>query len=284
MDNIELLPSRDQAACKMEPFHRWSLPDGTCWTEFYRSPAGYLLRFPGLADFTVSADGCSCDCVPSPGVSEATIDHLLLNQVLPLALSKRGKMVFHGSAVEGPNGAIAFLGVSGRGKSTLAASLTVNGHRFLTDDGLVLEYVDDRYMVQPSHPSLRLWEDSQTQLLGEGADVAPRIDYPSKARLLAGPTLGHCAEPQVMRAAYFLGDGSATEIEIERLTEAESVVAWAAQSFLIDLEDRSLMKSHFHRIAALANTRPCYRLDYPRRYEDLSRVIRAVLAHACSQN
>ena len=131
--------ARCQAPLGIQPFHAWGLPDGTPWTEFYRLGGGYLLRFPELADFQVSADGLEVTCFPAPEVSEATSQHLYLNQVLPLVLSKLGKLVFHASAVEVAGGAIAFAAESGRGKSTLAASFAVSGFRFLTDDGLVVE-------------------------------------------------------------------------------------------------------------------------------------------------
>jgi hypothetical protein len=126
-------------ALGVPPFHTWAFPDGTLWTEFHRADGGYLLRFPQLADFLVSADACTVTCIPVPEVPEGTARHLYLNQVLPLVLSKLGKLVFHASAVEIGSHAVAFVGESGRGKSTLAASFAVSGCRFLTDDGLVVE-------------------------------------------------------------------------------------------------------------------------------------------------
>ncbi|MDP2163238.1 MAG: hypothetical protein Q8K21_03295 [Hydrogenophaga sp.] len=98
------------------PFHEWRLPDGTSWTLFFRHASGYRLRFPGLADFDISTDGLVVQGHPVPGSSDDTLQHLYLNQVLPLALSRQGKLVFHAGAVETPAGAIAFMGVSGRGK------------------------------------------------------------------------------------------------------------------------------------------------------------------------
>ena len=98
----------------VEPFHAWTFPDGALWTEFHRAGGGYLLRFPNLADFQVSADGRNVTCFPVPEVSEATVRHLYLNQVLPLALSKQGHLVFHASAVEVAGGALAFVANSGR--------------------------------------------------------------------------------------------------------------------------------------------------------------------------
>jgi hypothetical protein len=82
------------------PFHEWIFPDGTKWAQFYRVDRNYLVSFPDLGDFAVSADGRTVRAWPAPGISEDTMQHLYLNQVLPLALSKQGRIVFHASAVE----------------------------------------------------------------------------------------------------------------------------------------------------------------------------------------
>ena len=174
-----------------------------------------------------------------PGVSEATSQHLYLNQVLPLVLSKLGKLVFHASAVEVPGGAVAFAAESGRGKSTLAASFAVNGFRFLTDDGLVLEPAADGYQVQPSHPSIRLWEDSEEALIAPGVETAPAVSFTSKSRFLAGEAIPFCDQPRPLRRMYFLGDGSAETIQIHRLSPAEALVEWVKHSFLLDVEEQA---------------------------------------------
>jgi len=153
---LALHPAGEPRPIESEPFHRWVFADGTVWTSFYRTGNDYLLRFPDLADFTVSASGLEVAAYPMPGISEQTIEHLYLNQVLPLALSRQFKLVLHASAVEIGNFAVAFLGISGRGKSTLAASFSTSGCRFLTDDGLQLEKGPAGYLIQPSHPSIRL--------------------------------------------------------------------------------------------------------------------------------
>ena len=157
MVSFDLASVHPQMQLPHTPFHQWIFPDDTPWLEFFRTETGYLLRFPELADFRVSMDGLKVTCSPAPDVSEETTRHLYLNQVLPLALSKLGKLVFHASAVEVGDSAVAFVGESGRGKSTLAASFALNGFRFLTDDGMVVEANDDSYLSFPSHPSIRLW-------------------------------------------------------------------------------------------------------------------------------
>lgn len=279
MVNLTLSVPRAQSAPAGATFHNWTFPDGTPWTEFHRLNGGYLLRFPDLADFQVSADALRVTGIPVPGVSEGTIQHLYLNQVLPLVLSKLGKRVFHASAVEVGEDAVVFAAASGRGKSTLAASFAVNGFRFLTDDGLLLQPAGDGYEVLPSHPSIRLWADSEEALIQPGTRTAPAVSFTSKARFLAGEQVRFCDQPRPLRRVYFLGDGSAETVTFERLRPAEALVEWVKHSFLLDIEERSRLAWHFEQVASLAELPIHYRLDYPRQYAALAQVRAAIIEH-----
>lgn len=267
----------------VEPFHVWACPDGKPWTLFHRIDGNYLLRFPELADFLVSSEGLRVSCCPMPNVADSTLNHLYLNQVLPLMFSRQGKLVFHASAVEFEGGAIAFVAVSGRGKSTLAASFAISGYRFLTDDGLVVEPTRGGYQILPSHPSVRLWGDSEKVLLDRYAKTAPPLPFTSKVRFLAGVQLPHCDRPLPLRRAYFLGDEGGEEISFRRLSEAEALVEWVKHSFLLDVEDRPTLGDHFDRVSSLATQIQCYHLDYPRRFEELSALQPAIEDHAKSE-
>lgn len=284
MVELCLQPARLQLPVAHPPFHTWMFPDGTLWTEFHRTNSGYLLRFPELADFQISADALHVTGFPAPEVSEATVQHLYLNQVLPLVLSKQGKLVFHASAVEIGDGAVVFVAESGRGKSTLAASFAVNGFRFLTDDGLVVEPGVRGFEVLPSHPSIRLWEDSEAALVPPTARRAPPVHYTAKARFLADEDLAFCEQSRPLRRVYFLGDGRTATLEWQRLSPAEAVIEWVKHSFLLDIEEKPRLASHFDQVATLANQPIHYRLDYPRRFEDLARVREAIVAHARSRD
>jgi hypothetical protein len=267
-----------QAPCDAAPFYGWELPDGAKCA-FYRQSSGILIRFPGHADFELSADGASVICTPAPSASDATIEHLFLNQVLPLSLNRLGKLVFHGSAVALEAGAISFLGEAGRGKSTLAAAFATDGDPFLTDDGLVLETGNGRYDVEPTHPSLRLWSDSEEKILSGRAQAAPAVSYTPKARLLAGGMLPHCDQPKPLLGAYFLGESTAEAILIRRLRPGETLIEWARNSFLVDIEDKDLLANHFYRIVELANCLPAFVLDYPRQYDRVQTVLDAIRKH-----
>ena len=284
MSNLSLEPAQPQAARNEEPFHQWTFPGGIVWTQFYRTQSGYLLRFPDLADFELSADASAVYCRPAPGISQDTVQHLYLNQILPLALSKQGKLVFHASAVEIGGAAVAFMGASGKGKSTLAASFATSGFRFLTDDGLMLEANGSGYQVIPSHPSIRLWLDSKTALIAPDTPTAPALEFTSKSRFLAGDRIAFCDAPQPLRRVYFLGDGNADAVTFQRMKPAEALIELVKHSFLLDIEERQLLAAHFGELSSLASLPIYYRLDYPRRFEDLAAVRQAIIQHATQES
>lgn len=271
---------RAQAALAQIPFHQWVQPDGNPWTLFYRVGGAYLLRFPGLADFEVSRDGRVVSAWPAVGVSEATMQHLHLNQVLPLALSRQACVVLHASAVEFDGIGVAFIGDSGRGKSTMATSFATAGSRFLTDDGLQLAWAGGEAQIKPSHPSVRLWEDSQAALIQHDVEMAPSLEYTSKARVIAGGGLAFCQVPQPLRRVYFLGDGTAAEPTIEAVPPAEALIGLVRNSFLLDIDERDVLAWQFDELTRLAEMPIHYRLDYPRRYDELPHVRAEIIRHA----
>lgn len=279
---LDTAAARDQKAFDTRPFHEWHFPDGTPWTAFHRTPSGYLLRFPELADFAVSGAGLDIRAYPVPGVSRQTLEHLYLNQVLPLALSRQFKLVLHASAVEAGGFAVGFLGVSGRGKSTLAASFAAAGYGFLTDDGLQLEEQGGIHHARPSHPSIRLWEDSRQALLPETVRIAPSLEYTPKSRLLADDEVAYCNETRPLRALYFLGENNTEKIAIEPLSGRDAMVELVRHCFLLDIEEREMLQRHFQHLTNLVKSVGCFKLEYPRRYEVLPEVHAAVVKHVCS--
>src|SRR5262245_62128690 len=181
-------------------FHRWRIARRT-WLAFARTPDGYLLRFPALADFAVSPGARRVVCRPRRGLPAATLRHLLLDQVLPLALSAE-RLVLHASAVHVPGfGAVAFIGRTGRGKSTLAAALALPGCALLTDDCLVIGERGGRVSVWPSYPGVRLWADAAAAL-GNPAPASALAHYTRKRRLPADARLPFRSRPSPLRALF----------------------------------------------------------------------------------
>ena len=269
--------TRKQLPMDCEPFHRYVFPDETVWTEFFRVPEGYLLRFPGLADFVVSADGERVQAYPLTDTSAGALEHLYINQVFPLALSRQGRPAFHASVVTAGDGVVAFMGASGMGKSTLATAFARNGASFLTDDGMLIEESASGVMVLPNHPSVRLWDDSVAALIDSDMEKAPEVSFTNKSRLIAGDRLPYCDEPKRLLAVFVLNWEEVPKCRFERLHGVAQVMAWLSHSFLLDVGDRDLIARHFEWTHRVSSVVPTFALDYPRDYKYLPAVRECVL-------
>lgn len=262
----------------LSPSHVWQTPGEPPWCEIFREGASYRMRFPGFADFLVHRDG-GIECYPVPEIDEPTLQHLYLNQVVPAALSLQHRPVFHASCMAIDGTAAAFLGVSGRGKSTLATHLGLSGATLLTDDGLELRWSDGGYLALPSHPAVRLWDDSRDALLPNDVATAPAVSYTPKGRFLSEGLIPFAAEPAPLRRAYFLGEGRAEKVTITPLRPQAAHMAWVEHSFMLDAQDKARMASHFEQVRRLVALDVTYELDYPRRYDVLPSVLEALRNH-----
>ena len=279
---LNVLEPRRQGAILLAPFKKTELPDGTLWLVHYRRRTGYLLRFPGMADFAINRDATAVSCAPALGTTSATVEHLFLNQIVPLALSQQGRLVLHGSAVNSGGGALAFLGDSGQGKSTLAGHFASHGMPFLTDDGLFIEQLDDRSRVVPGHRSIRLWADSKRSLLPSGSRKADQVQFTNKGRFHADGLFKHCADAIELQCIYLLRNSGVDTVQISPMPTAAAFMALVNHSFLLDTESSEVLGRHFSQLQALIRTTRVFSLDYPRDYSRLPQVKSTIVAHADS--
>jgi hypothetical protein len=278
---FQLLRARPRGSDPAHWLHEWRLPAGRPWLLLGKHQAGFLLRFPALGDFVVSADGGKVRCYPQKGTPIETIRHLFLDQVFPLILSQHGRLVLHASAILAPEGALAFLGETGQGKSTLASSLSKQGFPFLTDDCLLVKEEGGQLVGIPSYPGLRLWPETVAALFGEEPRLTEIAHYTAKKRLGHGGQLPFCSAPVPLRRIYFLVDAQASEdIGIRQLSPRDAFVELVKYVYLIDVRDRKILKREFERLGRLVKFPLFYRLAFPRVFALLPQVQKAILHHA----
>jgi hypothetical protein len=284
MPTVIYRPPRLQLPLEVASFSDISLPDGTPWVSLFQIGHVYLIRFPKLADFEIFNKGTDISIHPVPGGSTDTLEHLYHNQALPLALSLQKKLVLHGSAVEIGDRAVAFVAESGRGKSTLAASFAARGFRFLADDALIVNVDDDQFEIQPSHPSIRLWTDSYNAIDPASTRETEAIGYNDKLRLLADESFRYCSESCSLGVVYFLGDGSSKEISISPVLGHQSIIETLRHCFFLGVNQRELLANNFQQLVTLSKQLVFFKLDYPRRFQELDLVYKAILDHVHQQS
>ncbi|MBK9123580.1 MAG: hypothetical protein IPM16_10750 [Chloroflexi bacterium] len=242
-----------------------------------------MIRFPELADFVIHDSG-EIQCSPQPNAPEHTVEHLLYDHVMPRVLSHEGRTVLHAAAVDISGHAIAFLGDTGWGKSTLTASFWRAGHALVSDDCVVVSN-SEPITAAGIYPGMRLWPDS-VEALGTSEDEStPMAHYSSKRRIAVNAEQDDVrTNPIPLLNAYLLAppDEPETAISITEIPPHERVIHLLEHSFRLDPTDRERNAAEFERLTALAERLPMYRLQYPRRYDALPDVRAAILAHVAS--
>lgn len=262
------------------------LPWGAIWFEYFQTLGGRLLRFPKLVDFEFDLSDLShtIRATPAPDVDRATIEHLFHNNVVPMLMADGGALILHGAAVDIGGSALIFIGTTGKGKSTLAASFASTGFPFLSDDSVRLDPTETGYLAQPSYPSLRLWRDSDNAVLCGRVREMSGVKFSNKARYAAGGEIPHTNKPTPLLAIYVLASGAPAATVIQSLGANEAMMEFVQHSFILDLQSETTVGGHFERMAALANKVSVFSLDYPRDYALLPDVRSAIISHAKALN
>lgn len=198
---------------------------------------------------------------PLPGAEERGFRFLVSGIAMGLLLHQRGFLTLHASSVAVGDGAVAFTGWKGMGKSTLAASLHARGHAIITDDLLVLSVEPDGVQVVPGFPTLKLFPDSAAASLGDDPEALPRIDVKGEKRSRATHA-GFRQAALPLKAIYvldYLDEG--TEHAIEPLPPRQACVELVRHSFALRLlQKQGVSAAHLRQCSQVVEQVPVSRL------------------------
>ncbi len=282
---VRLDARRESTPPFSEILQQTNLPDGTPWLTSAKVEDGYLLRYVGMADFILDVAGgeltcCRVEC----GVSADTVRHLVLDQVFPMVLNRRGREALHATAIVTSKGACAFSGPAGSGKSTLAASFFLAGFGALGDDCLPLVEQNGSIRVLPGYPGMRLWNDALEALSAGSGATTPVANYTSKRRALESLSAKNFPrEPILLRRIYRIirpkeGEPEISAPVVEPLGPREAFIELVSSSFPLDLADSEMLTRHFRLMEKVASTVAVKRLKVPNDLTALAAVRETVLA------
>lgn len=144
--------------------------------------------------------------------------------VCAVLLRLGGATLLHGACVALGDRAVAILGASGHGKSTLAGALVAGGAAPLTEDLLLLRRGPAGYLAEPGAPTLHLLADAYRYLSAHLPAGSARQAGDGKIRLV----LGGEAAPARLSALYVLEPpGGGGKASLERLSGPSAVGALA---------------------------------------------------------
>lgn len=242
-------------------FHEWRVQRRT-WLTIGRRRRDYVLRFAGLADFAVSGDGARVTADPVGALPDDTFRHLLIDQVLPLALARRGRLLLHASAVHVPGfGTVGLVGRTGRGKSTLAAALAGRGARLVSDDCLGIDLGAASPRALPAYPGLRLWpQRALTSLVARATRV--RVAHYSRKSRVAAEGLPFHASASLLRALFLLSPRARNggDVRITRCRPRTALLGLIRCAYVLDIHDRRDLGGMFERLSEVVSRVPVARL------------------------
>jgi hypothetical protein len=170
--------------------------------------AGYRLyaRHFGLARLSPSGDWIRC---APPEDEPWSWQRFLVGRILPWAAVLRGLEAFHASAVTIEGRAVAFVGPTGSGKTSLAIQLAARGAGFLTDDVLSLEPGGERMLAHPGAAIASVRDSERETIAPDLWDrVGEVLGYSEKTYV----GLERHDSPAPLGAIYFLrGAGESVE-------------------------------------------------------------------------
>ena len=254
----------------------WADPLKT-FSVYFRNEC-YGLHFPNLASFSI--DPAKSHITVYSDTDQATLSHLLLDQVLPRVLAHNGEIILHAGAVSIDGVSFAFIGQSGHGKSSMTASFVQNGAEILSDDALKLDLKSEPPSISGLYPSLRLWPQALDGLNVEHEQTSIMAHYSTKRRITMSSSGTPKKTTHTLNKVFLLQMNEIqSDIQIQPLSDRELMLALVECSFRLDPTDQIRGQRYFKQIDKAKDKIKGYKLTYPRGYEYLPAVRSAIISH-----
>jgi hypothetical protein len=200
--------------------------------------------------------GCEILVTPAPGADLSLVRLYLVGKVMATLLYQRGFLVLHASAVEVRGHAVVFVGSSGFGKSSLAASLHVCGHKVVADDVVPVDLTSQVPLAIPGFPQLKVHPEIASSLEYDKQSLVPLHPLEPKYGLPVPDMFAGAPVP--LGLIYLLGFGAPGPSD--SLKPQDVLIELVRHSFPARLL-RSGGAPHLRQCASLAKLVPILRFN-----------------------
>jgi hypothetical protein len=238
--------------------------------QYYAATAvdeGFRLRFFGSCDVDLDGSLTRATVHPMPGADLDLLSVLVSGTLLAFVLTMRGETVLHASAVQVGDAALAFVGASGMGKSTMATLLCADGARLVTDDVLRLDTTSSPPTCALGATELRLRKgaDHLSELFTIQLGTAPGLRTTGDARQALAAQPATTEDLPLAALVVPMPDHSPERrtIEITQLSPTEAMVLLSQFPRLLGWQDTSVRRASFHQLADVVDRVPVYTAALP---------------------
>lgn len=230
------------------------------WYTVTETDESFLVRFRNCGEFVISPALDSIKVRRDPDGRHELLPILLAGTVSAILLTLRGETVLHASAVALDGRSMAFVGQSGRGKSTVAALMCVDGARLVTDDVLV---------VDPGPPARCLGGAPELRLREKAAGIADMGGPNGESRATADDRIAFAPELAPTQAiplgAVVIPGPSRTADRVETAQMSPSDALFAVLRFprIHHWRRSDIISREFSTLSSLVNTVPFYQATIP---------------------
>jgi hypothetical protein len=258
--------------------------DDSDWINIHALPGGWsYVRYEGMFDFLISPSGEGIFYRLLAKVTPESFQTYALGRIFSFALVKKGYEPLHAATVVVNERAVAFMGATTFGKSSLAACFVAAGYPLLTDDVLRLEERDDGYIAYPGPPRLKLFPRIARLYLGDfpsGIPINNRSLHPKRVFSLAPSQT--CAMPTAVRGIYVVTAPRRVyrkqQIAISSLPAVDALVKVLSFTHNHELTGKERLVRQFEAARRLIDKVSVRSLSYPRILQSLPEVRAAILA------
>lgn len=253
-------------------FHALSRPDERPWLNVGRTDGELVLDF--RRSVVVRYRCATVRWERDDSVGDASFQHLMLDQALPLIAAYAGAAILHAACVTGEDGAILLAGPAGVGKSTLAAAIARCHGGHLGDDAAALTLQRDRLLVQPAYAAVRLWPDTASALGYAGG--VPVWEDSDKHAFQESPS---SIPSSTLKAIYVLERAAGgVRVDVRDMLGRDALMALVRHAYVLDPGDRQRLAALFSTLASVASRVRIRRLMLPHDYCALPPAVSRVAA------
>lgn len=224
-----------------------------------KTAGGWSLFYRQTGEFRLSADLRLATAHALPGRADI-LPLLLAGSVPSWVLNLHGVPILHASAVRVGHDALAFIGASGMGKTTLATLLCSVGAQMVTDDVLRLTRQNKHSLCHHGTGELRLREGAAA-LAERFAASPPARSADQRLTLQLGSEQG---EMPALRAIVIPQPSrTLTELTVKRLSAVAAGFHLNGYARVYGWQQDAPLRRQFELFSALASQVPLYRAHIP---------------------